>query len=252
MIIKRFNRYELKYVIHARSYRRLMADLKHFMEPDRHAGESGFYRVVSLYYDSPGLHAYWSKLDGLKFRRKLRLRIYPYPDLQSVKTGFVEIKQRIDRTVQKRRVVLPLAEAEQVCSGEPVLSELDETDSATVSEVNYMVRALRLRPPCVVSYRRQAFVGGRFEQGMRLTFDAQLQGRVHALTVNELARNRYFLPPDWLVMEVKVNERVPNWVVSLLAKHECRLQRVSKYCAVVSRGLHHRQRAMALKENLYG
>ena len=251
-MLHKLNRFELKYVVDAFQAEAFLSDLERFVLPDPHTGPGGFYRVSSLYYDSPDLHAYWSKLDGLKFRRKLRLRIYPYPSLRTVQNGFVEIKQRINRTVQKRRLVLPLDQAERLCSGEPPQAELDDADAAIVSEVDYMVRAMHLRPTCVVSYRRQAFVGGRFEQGMRLTFDAQLQGRVHALSVNEIARNQYFLPPDWLVMEVKVNERVPSWVVSLLAKHECQLQRVSKYCAVVSRGLGHRQRALALKENYYG
>jgi hypothetical protein len=28
---------------------------------------------------------------------------------------------------------------------------------------------------------------------------------------------------------------VPDWVTSLLARHDCQLQRVSKYCAVVGK-----------------
>jgi hypothetical protein len=29
---------------------------------------------------------------------------------------------------------------------------------------------------------------------------------------------------------VKANERVPHWLTSLLARHQCNLTRVSKYC----------------------
>ena len=130
---------------------------------------------------SPDLSAYWSKLDGLKFRRKLRLRIYPGKDIRTVKTGFVEIKQRINRTVQKRRVILPLDQAERLCAGDQDIQGLDPDDLSTASEVGYMVRALHLRPKCIVSYRRRAYMGGRYERGMRLTFDMQLQGRIHGL-----------------------------------------------------------------------
>jgi hypothetical protein len=115
-----------------------------------------------------------------------------------------------------------------------------------------MVRAANLRPACIVSYRRQAFMGGRYEAGMRLTFDMQLQGRVHALEVNAPARNHYFMPPDWFIMEVKVNERIPDWMVSVLAKHECETQRVSKYCAALKHGLRRLEYAWKSKENLYG
>ncbi len=115
-----------------------------------------------------------------------------------------------------------------------------------------MVRALRLRPQCVVSYRRRAFMGARYERGMRLTFDMQVEGRTHALEVNERATNRRFIPIDWLVMEVKVNERIPLWAVSLLAKHECRLQRLSKYCGALELGMSRLKWSWAHKENVYG
>jgi hypothetical protein len=253
-MIKHFNRYELKYVIDARRYRGLVEDLSNFMVPDAYGDVDGFYRVISLYYDSPDFCCYRSKIDGLKFRRKLRIRIYVFPgqDLRTVKTAFIEIKQRMNRTVQKRRLVLPVERAERLCAGDEIPDDLDAEDLATASEVAYMVRTLRLRPSCVVSYRRRAFMGGRYERGMRLTFDMQLQGRVHALHVNELATNRSFLPPGWLVMEVKVNERIPAWAVSLLGKHECRLERVSKYCGAVALGMGRLKWAMAHKENIYG
>ena len=251
-MIKRFNRYELKYLVNAPQYRGLVKDLSHFMVPDAYGDVDGFYRIISLYYDSPNLTGYHSKIEGLKFRRKLRIRIYPGTDITKVKTAFVEIKQRINRTVQKRRIVLPLEEAERLCSGSGFPSHLDEADTATANEISYMQRALTLRPKAIVSYRRQAFMGGRYERGMRLTFDMKLQGRMHALRVNEIAKNRYCLPLDWFVMEVKVNERIPHWVLTLLAKHDCQLTRVSKYCAVVSHGRTHLGSAWRHKENLYG
>ena len=253
-MIKIFNRYELKYFIEAARYRALVADLGHFMDPDEHGDVDGFYRIISLYYDSPDFACYRSKIDGLKFRRKLRLRIYVSPgqELAKVDTGFVEIKQRFNRTTQKRRIVLPLEQAKRLCAGEGVPEGLDARDTATASEIAYMVRAMQLKPSAIVSYRRRAFVGGRYERGMRLTFDMNLQGRTHALDVNQVANNLHFLPLDWVLMEVKVNERVPRWLVALLAKHQCNLQRMSKYCAALAVGHARLRQALAHKENIYG
>ena len=252
-MIRRFNRYELKYVIHASKYRGVAEDLLNFMTPDSYGDKDGFYRVTSLYYDSPALHFYRSKIEGLKFRRKLRVRVYPGNDISSVTSGFVEIKQRMNRTVQKRRLRLPLGEAAALCEGDFHPSVLtDKRDAVVSSEVLYMVRAMHLRPKCVVSYRRQAFMGGRYEQGMRVTFDMQLQGRVHGLVVNEAARNHFFLPPDWYVMEVKVNERIPTWMTSLIAKHNCQIQRVSKYCSALAAGRKRLEFRLSHKENIYG
>ena len=251
-MIRTFNRYELKYIVHARDYHAIVKDLRHFLAPDPHGDADGFYRVVSLYYDSPDHSAYWSKVEGLKYRRKLRLRIYPGEDIRKVEVGFVEIKQRINRTVQKRRVILPLADARRLCTADEIDTRLDPGDARTASEIAYLVRAQQLRPQAVVSYRRRAYMGGRFERGMRLTFDMQLKGRIHALQVDEIANDRYFMPPDWMIMEVKVNERIPDWMIALLGKHECQLRRVSKYCAVVSHGRQRLERSFRHKENLYG
>ncbi len=253
-MIKVFNRFELKYVIQASQYLDLVADLAHFMVPDKYGDPGGFYRIVSLYYDSPDFSAYHSKLDGLRFRRKLRIRIYvgPGQTISQIEEGFVEIKQRFNRTTQKKRIMLPLEVASRLCAGDAVPECTETGDIATASEISYMVKAMRLKPRAIVSYRRRAFIGGRYESGMRLTFDMQLEGRTHALEVNQNARNLRILPLDWMVMEVKVNERVPRWMVALLAKHQCNLQRVSKYCAALSAGIARTNQALTHRGNIYG
>ncbi len=235
-MIKRFNRYELKYVLRADEVNRLIDDLREMVEPDPYGGDLG-YRLVSLYYDSPGYDFFWAKIEGIKFRRKLRLRIYVKDVPSLVTEGMVEIKQRINRTVQKRRVKLPLEEAILLCENQAIQSALDPLDQQVVSEVRYLIAAMNLRPTCITAYHRRAFVGGLYDAGLRITFDTDLRYRVHALEVNLDAKNHLFISPEWCIMEVKVNEAVPDWVTSLLARHGCQLRRVSKYCA----GLAHSQ-----------
>jgi SPX domain protein involved in polyphosphate accumulation len=235
--VRRFNRYELKYVVPIERCAAIIADLEGFVEPDPHGGREG-YRLVSLYYDSPGLDFFWAKVDGLKFRRKLRVRIYPESDIEQTARAMVEIKQRINRTVQKRRIELPLVAAEALCSGSIGLRDLgalDDLDQEVASEVLYLVSAMHLAPSAVTAYRRLAFVGGRYESGVRITFDMDLRGRTHALRANAAAQNSLLLSPEWSVLEVKSDDTVPDWVTSLLARHRCQIQRVSKYCAAVAK-----------------
>lgn len=233
--IRRFNRYELKYVLPAWKCDAIIADLSEMTTPDAHDGARG-YRIVSLYYDSPGLDFFWAKIDGIKFRRKLRLRLYPDPnDIERTTHGMVEIKQRINRTVQKRRLELPLAQAEQLCAGSLDTRELDDMDQEVASEVQYLVNAMHLQPTAITAYLRRAFVGNRYDSGLRITFDSDLAGRMHALRVNQNSENHRIAPPDWSIMEVKCNDAIPDWVTSLLSRHDCQLQRVSKYCATVSK-----------------
>lgn len=252
MVRRRINRYELKYVIHATKYPYMVEDLRNFVVPDAYGDSDGFYRITSLYADSPSLQCYRAKVDGLDIRRKVRLRVYPGDDPTKLKTGCVEIKQRLFRTVQKQRVFLPLSEAEALMAGEVPACITNPQDLAAARNIQFLVRAMALRPVCIVSYRRQAFMGGRYESGMRVTFDMDLSGRIHALQVNEDARNHHFMPLDWLVMEVKVDERIPGWMTSLLAKHECVLTRVSKYCMALADGMRRRAESLQHKENIYG
>lgn len=232
-MIRRFNRFELKYILPVKQCAAIIGELRRQIAPDRHGGAAG-YSIVSLYYDSPALDFFWAKLEGLRFRRKVRLRIYPGDDITKVTMGSIEIKQRINKTVQKRRLELPLAEAEALCMGKLSLAGLDALDMQVASEITYLSRSMDLKPTAITAYRRRAFEGHEENAGLRVTFDTQVASRVHGLTVNAPAINRLILPEDWCIMEVKADERVPEWTTSLLARHGCQLHRVSKYCAGVA------------------
>jgi len=232
-VIRRFNRFELKYILPLYQCARIMEELKQQIAPDRHGGTEG-YSVVSLYYDSPDYECFWSKIEGLKFRRKVRVRIYPADDIRKVTMASVEIKQRINKTVQKRRLELPLDRAEQLCAGKLPLEGLDALDMQVAHEITYLSHSLQLRPTAITAYWRRAFEGHHENAGLRITFDSYVAARIHGLRVNETAHNRLILPDDWCIMEVKADDRVPEWTTSLLARHACQLNRVSKYCAGMS------------------
>lgn len=226
-MIKRFNRYELKYSIPVATMARLLPDLMRFLKEDPHAEARGFYKVSSLYFDTPDLDCYRNKIDGLLFRRKLRIRVYPdVPD----GPAFVEIKQRINRTVQKRRLAMTLADAYRLCSGDMRFHVSEQDDQEVADEVHCLVRSLRLTPRNVITYTRQAWMGYFMDPGLRVTFDTMVRTRSARFDL-ELPR-RLFLayPPGRVIMEIKANERVPHWLTTTLARHECSLERISKYC----------------------
>ena len=235
-MIKKFNRYELKYVINHKDYLILSEELNELMKIDPFAKRDGFYAISSRYYDTFGHEAYRSKVDGVMYRRKLRIRVYPEHEKP---IAFVEIKQRINKTVQKRRICLSLEEADLLCKGYDIdLTGMDGTDIKISNEIRYLVKALHLRPACIISYRRKAYVGGRFDIGLRITFDLNLKYRIFNLSdISDISRNKYFMPPDIHIMEIKANERIPIWLTSFLAKHQCTFTRVSKYCTGLRSGL---------------
>lgn len=234
-MIRSFNRFELKYLISTTQAGAVSADLLGFLSPDRH-GEGGRYALTSLYYDSADLSCYWAKIDGLKVRRKLRIRHYESAAaLDPADPVFVEIKQRVNRVTQKRRVQLPYAIAQSLCEGvEP--DDVARADAAVVTEVVDMVRRFDLRPTAITSYMRDAFVGGELDPGVRVTFDRGLRYRTGNLDLHRKNPGAHLLPPDLVVMEVKVNDRVPTWLTRLVSHHNLTLVRISKYCAAIEAG----------------
>jgi VTC domain len=231
---RRFNRFELKYIIPGAVRDLLLPTIREHMTVDSYAVD-GTYLISSMYYDSPQFDCYRSKIDGIKYRRKVRIRSYgEFPSSPAVKV-MLEIKQRINRTTQKRRIALPLAQAHALCTGQFDLEFSDPLDAAVGGEITFLSRSLLLAPACLVVYQRQAFEGNVYDPGLRVTFDALLRC-APADAVFDPSRPRHaFLPDDWFILEVKADEVVPLWVARLLATHGVTLNRFSKYCAAVTR-----------------
>ena len=227
--IRRFNRFELKYLADRDLVRAFRDDL-----PDRLArdanGLNGFYPVWSLYYDTRDLQCYWEKIDGERFRRKLRIRHYgPPSDVQEDSPVWVEIKQRVNRVTQKRRLQLTYEEARKLCDGhEP--AEYSDRDAIFIQEVLTFAGERQLRPTTVVGYVREAFVGLEEDSGLRLTIDSRIRARDRDLEIGTESEHRFVIPPHLSIVEVKVNERLPYWLTEMIARHNLSLIRVSKYC----------------------
>ncbi|MDR1386317.1 MAG: polyphosphate polymerase domain-containing protein [Propionibacteriaceae bacterium] len=232
--IHAFNRFEIKYVASFAQVERLRVELDRAMAPDPHAGADG-YRVESVYYDSPALRFYWEKVDGLRFRRKLRLRRYGSGPAPSHSPVFVEIKQRVNRVTQKRRIDLPYADAVRLCAGQAVALPRSASVAQTrlVDEIVELCAVERLRPMVTTCYQRQAYVGRHSDLGLRVTIDRRLRGRDRDFELGAASTDRLTLPPSLAVVEVKADHRVPYWLTDLTGRHDLTVVRLSKYCRSV-------------------
>ncbi len=246
MRLKSDLRYELKYLIRRGQMDRLAADLATYMDRDSHGNELGQYPITSLYYDSPDYKAYWDKLDGHRSRRKVRVRVYGDQAVTPATLAFLEVKERINSQMRKRRVALrydqaiafdDFGELDELDPSGELQARLAPADVATLHEVYYLYRTLQLGPACIVRYDRTAYEGRTPYEDLRVTFDVNLRGRTHdlSLTSGGYAADQLFLPADQVVLEVKANRNVPAWLVNLLSRHGCTYYRISKYCAALER-----------------
>ncbi|MFC4050170.1 polyphosphate polymerase domain-containing protein [Actinomadura syzygii] len=227
-----FNRYEIKYLVDAADADDLRAELRRRLDPDEHSGDQG-YGVWSVYYDTRSLRFYWEKIEGLRFRRKLRVRHYGDRFCVDADTPvFVEIKQRVNRVTQKRRVRLPYRDALLLCDRREMVRH-EPSQRAFLEEVLDLVSRLDLRPTAMTGYQRQAFVGQDADVGLRVTLDQRVRGRDRDFHLGADAENRLIVPPHKAILEVKANERVPYWLTDLTAARNLQVVRVSKYCQSV-------------------
>jgi hypothetical protein len=229
------DRFELKYLLNWTQRDAMAAELSNYLLRDHQGDEQGRYIITSLYFDTVNHQAYWDKLDGHRFRRKVRVRVYGQEQVTPDTLCFAEIKQRINKTLQKKRVLLPYSVAANLCSAGEEVVGADEADQAVIDEISYLHHTLQLQPSCIVNYKRLAFEGGDIDPGLRVTFDTQLTCRAHDLTLlsQGYADNQFFLPPQQCVMEIKVNNRIPYWLTELISKYRCTLRRISKYCSAL-------------------
>ncbi|MEZ4711228.1 MAG: polyphosphate polymerase domain-containing protein [Caldilineaceae bacterium] len=236
MRIKTNERYELKYLIDWRQRRAVEAAIAPYMTPDAY-GQSGAYVITSLYFDSADYRAYWEKVDGEGFRRKVRIRTYGAQTVAPETPVFVEIKQRQNRTLTKKRVRLPHAQAVAFDDYDEIGQTLADADRAVLEEVAYLRHTQALQPACIVRYNRVAYDGVNPYGDLRVTFDTLLKGRIHDLTLLSTghANDRHTLSPQLCILELKANTSLPFWLIDIVRKNRCTPQRMSKYCATLEK-----------------
>lgn len=229
-IIRRFNRFELKYLLTLQQAEKFKSALRAYLQVDEHGNDNGRYSLATLYYDSPNYRCYWDKLDGIKFRRKLRIRSYETDgELTPEMPVFIEIKQRLDRVTQKRRAILPYDKALSLCNRRQI-PDHSTVDQPVIEEVYAFLWQYNLLPASIVRYDRQAFIGTDYDLGLRVTFDTSLTSQTNHLKLHEPPDGIPMLGANWTVMEIKVNERIPNWLTEMVAAHNLQIMRISKYC----------------------
>lgn len=228
MAIEIFSRREQKYLITRSQYEQLAELLTPYMRFDKY-GLNGMYTVTSLYFDNPEQTIYFETKNKLKYRQKLRLRVYDHADQNSV--AFFEIKQKHDDVVNKRRLLMPLREAYRYLNhgDRDNISEFEASNPQVLKEIDYFRNFYRLQPEMIISYRRQAF-HGKDDTDLRITFDLDLKCRKGDLALENGPYGNHFIDENLVVLEVKVNDSVPLWLARFLQTLDCEQRSASKFC----------------------
>ncbi len=191
------------------------------------------YTVRSIYLDTPRFLYYKEKIDGLKNRKKLRIRAYNLQEPNG--PVFLEIKRKVGSRIAKSRATTTFENLNAIFNlGQTAeLGSLIKADQIGISTANsflFHVYNSNLQCANLVVYEREAFEG-KINPTLRITFDKHLRSRlVPDLSDLYSERNMTTILPAYFILEIKYNHVFPSWLTPILSRFKLQKQALSKYC----------------------
>ena len=227
-----FVRYEFKFLLDLRKREAVESEVAHFMNFDGHVHPelSNAYYVRSLYYENDATTHYYEKIDGVRMRRKFRLRTYGKQFTPSLPVYFEE-KNRDGNRVRKYRILIDPSHLSAFYASEEQYPDLHELLSGTDLVDRFLFDAIRrsLKPRLLVDYVRRPYVSA-YDMNFRVTFDSVLMS----------AKANKLFPQSWeswkhsfagfTILEVKFYRRIPAWFHRVIQAHNLRRVSFSKFC----------------------
>ncbi|WP_240377929.1 polyphosphate polymerase domain-containing protein [Bacillus piscicola] len=223
-------REEKKYVITKDVYYKLRHYIAQVMHRDTHSEKNHYryrrgdgYTIRSLYFDSLDDRDFHEKVDGIELRRKCRLRTYMHdPDF-----CLLELKKKEGHHQKKSSYRLTKEQGKRLIAGDYQL--LLELNHPFLLECYYMMMQHVYRPKSIVTYERDAFVAK--ENKIRVTFDQAIRGTESNFDLfSEQLQENDLMDATHVVLEVKYNGFLLQYIKELLEEVEKDQLSVSKYC----------------------
>ena len=217
---KIFDRIEKKYLIDARTKKKILSAIQDRIKKDDYFESE----IFNIYFDTDNFDLIIKSIDNPNFKEKLRARAYGGYD-----KVFLEIKTKMrgkgDAAGHKRRVLITHQDYKKLVRGEKTVTELSN-DSQIAKEVDYLISYFKLKPQILLYYNRESYKG---ENNLRITFDKKLSYRDDNLDFKRKASDkRYFNDKKNIIMEIKVQNAMPLWLVKVLSENKIYPERFSK------------------------
>ena len=174
MKLQKFERYEFKYILNENLRKKIQSDVSKFMRVDKFTNKNKKYFVRSLYFDDDVSTEYYNKIDGMKIRRKFRLRTYGR-DFSKEKPIFLELKGRYNQRTYKRRKVINIANLYKY-ENEEISKIIKDDEFKDNLGQNFLFEKIRrnLKPKVITDYWRCPFISD-YDRNFRVTFDDNLK-----------------------------------------------------------------------------
>ncbi len=228
-------RYEYKYIVPNSKMKQLREMILPFVDVDDFAEAAGDnqYTVRSIYFDTPRYDFYFEKVEGIKNRKKVRLRGY---DLEHEdNTVFLEIKRKYNIPILKYRAPVTFKDAQEMfreknINGQILFGDTFPKGAENSKRFFYQVFSKNLRPVVLIVYEREAYLS-KFDSTVRITFDKNLRSKAYP-SIKELYDEDKIKAAlaDHFILEVKFNRSFPGWLNPIVSRFGLKRQSASKYC----------------------
>jgi hypothetical protein len=226
-----FARYEFKYLLNADQCNVIEHEVAQFMKYDGfvHPELGNRYIVRSLYFDNRMTTHYFDKIDGIRHRRKFRIRTYSRISNSPTPIFLEEKGRHIDRTF-KTRIPLMLEDIKSFTSpSESMLVDWRFAENELFQRFVFSRARLRTYPMVLVYYERRPYTSA-FDLNFRITFDSHLRATATSELFPSANKQWFETLAGHTVLEVKFHRRVPAWFHRIIKTHNLRRQSISKFC----------------------
>jgi hypothetical protein len=226
-----FARYEFKYLLDAARRTEIETEVSHFMDYDGHVHPElgNCYFVRSLYFDNMHATNFYEKIDGMKERRKYRIRTYAKEQDDSVPT-YLEEKGRHNERTYKHRVPIDHAHLPIFCTPERHFELIEKyPETPLVEQFVYDCARRTTLPRVLVDYLRRPYTS-QFDLNFRLTFDSDLRATSSGVLFPHDEDGWRQVDAGFSILEVKFHRRIPAWFHRILQAHDMRRLSISKFC----------------------
>ncbi|MBM3435321.1 MAG: polyphosphate polymerase domain-containing protein [Bacteroidetes bacterium] len=227
-------RFEYKYIVKTSVLDPLRKSVLPFVDLDKFAAvdDKHHYTVRSIYFDTPKFNYYYEKVEGIKNRKKLRLRGYSKDDGENI--VFFEIKRKYNVPIIKYRAPAKFEDALEMfrscnINGSVISNKFFPKGNENSLRFCYQMFSKNLRPVVLIVYEREAY-HSKFDESVRITFDKNLRSKSYP-AICELFEEDKLSPviPEEFILEIKFNDHFPVWMRPIIGQYSLLRQSASKY-----------------------
>lgn len=197
-----FKRVEQKYLISKNQKDKLLNQIANYVEADEYFKSE----ISNIYFDNDNHELLIESLEKPNFKIKVRLRMY-----NECRDVFLEIKDKVNGVVGKRRIKLTLDEFYDYFNNHKI------KDNQIMKELDYYFKLFNLKPSIFVAYDRLSYKE-KNNKHLRITIDANLRSRYDDLKLENGSYGDKYFDDDTYIMEIKVLDAIPLWLVSVLSE----------------------------------